>query len=708
MLKNRLMVQMIIASIIGISAGTVILFPIIFSIIMLSFGGLFFISIFLLYRKKKIDSKQLFSLSLIGILIISFSYSQMKCSMKYPQISSVNSSDSSLAIEGDIVESNRNYIDIQVTDGEIKSGTKIRIYNYENESSELYITAYQRCEIEVILTECPKYIKAEGVSFYASGTIHDIKKSTGNYIRRLAYKTQKFLTSNIDNTFSGSFETSSFIKAVILGDTSSLSDSIYSDFGRLGITHIVAVSGLHFTVIIMTLYAILRFFRIPRVVRSFACIPFAFFYCLMTGSSPSSVRAFIMIIFVLVGYALIYKIDPLSSLSSAALIILLINPYSIYSTSFILSFIATFAITISPPFLEFKDLYHEPKLIKKLNRIVQSIFITLIISLFIAPTLYDRFNTFSLITPLANLFLSFAFPLLMYTSLLAVLLSCFYVPNFIVTGISYLIEIFISIVSKAASLKNISIAPTKTLMVIIYVLIALCVFAALFLKKQKRNFIIRTIVISFVIILGFNVATNFYTLKKYDQLVFSDDGSSLIFISDNKIYYIVENENFIEDSFLISNNIIDFDSLIIKEITDEKKTYSKINNLLYQCRFNSIYSPSDKIQFENINTCKIEKLSAEKVSLSSKYGIDLFFDINDSVLWLGNNSRGFNKTKSIDKIVLSESFFNNRANLASIPKDVDEFYIPDGIDNYYSMRFIEINYPDSQIHSIKDFHYKEK
>ena len=49
------------------------------------------------------------------------------------------------------------------------------------------------------------------------------------------------------------FSAYSFINAIILGETSDLSDDMYADYGRLGITHIISVSGLHFTIIIMSI-----------------------------------------------------------------------------------------------------------------------------------------------------------------------------------------------------------------------------------------------------------------------------------------------------------------------------------------------------------------------------------------------------------------------------------------------------------------------
>jgi competence protein ComEC len=402
MLKNRHLLQLIICSIIGMAIGTI--FPLynLLSIVFVIICIVSFIITFILLKKDRIKSKIFFSLLLVIISLLSYSYSSFYCNNKYPQnIYSKNE----IFVEGIIIDSNSRYLDIKVVGENDLDGLKIRIYNPKNKNN-VKTTPFQKCEFKLKLKDCPIYIKASGISFYGSGEILHSEDISDFSIQKSAFKTRHFLSTNIKTLFSESKTTYSFINAIILGETSELSDGMYADYGRLGITHIISVSGLHFTIIIMSILKLLCLLHIKQKIRCSICIPLAIFYCLVTGASPSSVRALIMIIIYLLGKIFLYSPDSLTSLSVAGFIIIFLNPFSIYSTSFILSFLATFAIIISPSFFNNKS---HSNAISRLKNILQSITITLIISMFITPTLYNRFQTFSLITPLANLILSIVF-----------------------------------------------------------------------------------------------------------------------------------------------------------------------------------------------------------------------------------------------------------------------------------------------------------
>lgn len=125
-----------------------------------------------------------------------------------------------------------------------------------------------------------------------------------------------------------------FAKALLLGDTSDLSYSEDTALKISGIRHIVAVSGLHVSVV----FAVILFlFRQRRWLTFFVSVPALFFFAAMTGFTPSVTRACLMSILMALGMAIYEEYDGMTSLSLACLIMMAVNPFVIYSVSFQLS-----------------------------------------------------------------------------------------------------------------------------------------------------------------------------------------------------------------------------------------------------------------------------------------------------------------------------------------------------------------------------------
>ena len=103
-----------------------------------------------------------------------------------------------------------------------------------------------------------------------------------------------------------------------------------------GTQHILAVSGLHCG-FLMTLILLLTGRHRHRLAAALA-LPVLMFYTLLTGASPSVVRACIMVVFVLAAPLFQRDSDPPTTLSAALFLILLANPFAAASISLQLSF----------------------------------------------------------------------------------------------------------------------------------------------------------------------------------------------------------------------------------------------------------------------------------------------------------------------------------------------------------------------------------
>lgn len=172
------------------------------------------------------------------------------------------------------------------------------------------------------------------------------------------------------------------LKAMLTGDVSGVTCSIQDRFNSLGISHLIAISGLNMAIIFFIGYLLV--FSVLRILAPFSIkvdTPFwsriagiicVVLYAGFIGPVIPSMRAAIMAVCT-TGYFLHRKSNILENLAVAGLAILIVWPYSIYSTSFLLTFSAVLAI------LGIMSLDY------KLNKFFQVILIPLIISAFTLP-----------------------------------------------------------------------------------------------------------------------------------------------------------------------------------------------------------------------------------------------------------------------------------------------------------------------------------
>ena len=198
-----------------------------------------------------------------------------------------------------------------------------------------------------------------------------------------------------------SFDKSGYIEALIFGDKAYLEKDEIINYKNLGTSHLLAISGLHLGVLISLIYFILLRLRfsveiIEKIV--FLVIPF---YMLISGFSPSVLRAGGMIMF----YIIFRKKDmtKLEALLTTFILMLFINPLFIFDIGFELSFLITFCLLMSDDFLSGSK-----------NIFTSGFKISLVSSLASLPILVMNCYTFSYISIISNIFLVPIFSLVIF------------------------------------------------------------------------------------------------------------------------------------------------------------------------------------------------------------------------------------------------------------------------------------------------------
>lgn len=184
---------------------------------------------------------------------------------------------------------------------------------------------------------------------------------------------------------------------MVFGDDAiSPPDELKTSFQRSGLLHLLAASGMNVALIYGIWFFILRKLRTPFNITVSSGIFVVIFYSLMTGLSPSVVRAALMLIFILIGKLIDRDADSISLLSFVALLMLIYNPAYINDVGFQLSFIVTFGLLTMAPVI-FERIEFMPAWLSG------AIFIPVIAQIWVAPIQMYYFNSFSLYSIFANI-----------------------------------------------------------------------------------------------------------------------------------------------------------------------------------------------------------------------------------------------------------------------------------------------------------------
>lgn len=241
--------------------------------------------------------------------------------------------------------------------------------------------------------------KSKGVSYVANGDYIERTDLTpkGFYFKLLSVR--QGIGAVIDNTYDS--DTASFYKALLIGDRSGLTAEFNANFSRSGISHIMAISGQHFSLIIFNAYVLLMSLIGRKRICCVISIIFAIAYTLLVGASPSIIRAAFMCCMVFMTFIFNEESDPLINLSLALVILLCFNPYAILNTSLQLSFLATMGIVFIMYHLERYYIAHDTSRILKM--LITPVATSVTASLFCTPVFLSRFDYISLIAPLTNI-----------------------------------------------------------------------------------------------------------------------------------------------------------------------------------------------------------------------------------------------------------------------------------------------------------------
>lgn len=262
----------------------------------------------------------------------------------------------------------------------------------------------------------------------------------GGLIEDFALRAVERLRAHIDAQAFPSGGTAPLLKAFLTGDRSGLSAETVAVFRGSGASHLLALSGLHIGIIYLLfdkLTWVMGRSPLARALRYGVIVLLAGFFTLMTGASPSIVRAFLFI-FISETLRLAGRERKASRVLCLALFIqLVLSPESIRSVGFQLSYLAMAGIFLIYPVME--KWYPEGLKYDPLRWIWKSAALTISCQAFTAPLAWYRFHTFPRHFLLTNLLALPLTSMLMASAILTLVWSALFpCPEFLLRATDFL------------------------------------------------------------------------------------------------------------------------------------------------------------------------------------------------------------------------------------------------------------------------------
>lgn len=517
--------------------------------------------------------------------------------------------------------------------------------------------------------------------------------------------------------------------AVMLGDKSSISDEIRRDFAKIGISHLIAVSGMHVSFISVAFYKIAELLGINKRITSFLCIFLMLFYMGIAGFSGSVVRAAIlscmMSVFIIAGLGY----DGITSLGICGCIMLLVCPHFAYDVGMQLSFAAYLGCMAGSHLIsklfrqkrtEESESTQKPKI--RINKRVRRFFsflgvktlssavFTVTVVLFTLPICCIYYDNLSLISPLSNLIFIPLFSVVMYVSIAVLLFSGFgFFGSFTVIAAEKVIFFVLSLSQKVSSFDNVTVSLNYafTPYIIAFLFFGIMLFVCGKGKLSLKGAV--CVIISVLMYASGVVANGIYMKDKYDVSVIDGrDGASLVICAADETILLNASSGSVSESAAALNRALSLcktgiDTLILTRY--EEGHIELVSAMCNADYIKKVYlcTPSGAdghrikrsiqtfLEERNIKTENVENLYEE---LKTK-NCSLNFIKKD-----GNINGIYLRGKNSDYLYLSQYWTENPGRIASLSKEENRggaAVFGYNVKNYRELKKAETYFPDKKI-----------
>ncbi len=244
-----------------------------------------------------------------------------------------------------------------------------------------------------------KYLHFQNIhytSFIQEGDWKLVAKNKGSPFYHYSYNIRKKAISSLKKHLTGANEFA-VGSALLLGYKDEITEDVKLAYAGTGAMHVLAVSGLHVGILASVVQFLLGFIRRRelhyKILKVSIAIIVIWGFAFITGASPSVLRAATMFSFLTVGNIINRSNNIYNTLASSAFLLLLLNPYLIFSPGFQLSYLAVIGIVFFYPWIN-KSWYVKNKIGKYFWSLISVSLAAQITTLPISLYYFDQFPTY--------------------------------------------------------------------------------------------------------------------------------------------------------------------------------------------------------------------------------------------------------------------------------------------------------------------------
>ena len=444
--------------------------------------------------------------------------------------------------------------------------------------------------------------------------------------------------------------------ALILGYRNDMEKDVMGVFTNTGTVHVLAVSGLHVGIVFVVFSALLVRMnrnRKLKLLKGLLLLLLIWSYALLTGFSPSVLRAAIMISFTLVAVHLVKDINIYNTIAASAFMMLVYNPRFISHVGFQLSYLALLGIIYLYP--KVRDLYKGENKVWKWIWSYSSLSIVAQLATF--PLVIYYFNNFPLYFLPANLFIILPATLIVYLGFLVLILPFGGIASFVAMVLQLLLQFCISVLEQLSSLPMAKITGFNLdywQIFFLYSFIASIIF--MFIKKKKA--FVFTATLSFVVLSSLKTK-NFIRNNQSEKI-------RLYNVNRNFFVGIYNNNDFISYSDSVHAKTTGYHYLL--ESAQRENRLKRMNPVLYPAKYRkeNVLIAHPFIQVKNKRMLILDKKYEFEESLS----VDVVLIRDDNQLEL----KELMKSIHFKKLILDGS--NNQKTIKYYVENAENLAIP--------------------------------
>ena len=467
------------------------------------------------------------------------------------------------------------------------------------------------------------------------------RASTKNTLPVISAKMQTSLCNLINKYTQG--EGAPLLSTILLGEKKGLSDVVERDMRRLGLSHMLALSGMHFSLILLGLESILSKFSVDKRIRYTLLAIITILYLVAIGGTLSALRAGIMLLGSLLFFALGSEYDALTMLGLSVAGIVTVLPYAITNLSLLLSAFASLGILLSIQ-SDYGDRDTEEPAVSLPGRLwrwlLTSAKITLAASFATLPLMVFYFGNLSLLLVPANLLFAPLIQLLLYASIAVLFLG--FLPPVAAFG-SFIARITTSLAAWMSGIPHTQIS-IRHPSLLIPLLIATCLFLLLYLfppprktRQRLARILLCTVLLISISAVGIRRLVASDSLSVYYAATDTGRGDLLV-LSENSHTAVIDITNGVKEELLDGADLMqtqyltEIDSYVVTAYHTALRT--SLSYLLSNQTIHHLYLPSPSSEEEEGILSSLLKAASNAGCTASLYEAGESLSLGESHLTL--------------------------------------------------------------------------